>query len=131
MYNTDLILWVWDTFMTIHVIRACSMGLLLVSNWSYFKRVSLIGKFHSTKWTRWIKLFSINSSFEQFKWNLLRISETSMSFSGKCWSSGSHFWRRRKNFSIRGVQEIIDLLKIDFSGLWSSITINLRPYKYS
>ena len=56
--------------------------LILVSNWKCFKWVSLIGKLNSTKWTWWIKLFSVNSGLEWLKSNLLRVSETSMPF---CW----------------------------------------------
>ena len=59
------------------------------------------------------------------------MSGTSIFLLGEYWSSKTYFWRLRKNFWIRRGQEIIDLLKIDFNGLWSLITINLQPYKYS
>ena len=36
--------------------------------------------FDNTKWTWWIKLFSVNSDLVWIKWNLLRVSETSL-----CW----------------------------------------------
>ena len=107
------------------------MGSLLVFNWNCFKLVSLIGKFNSTKWTWWIKLISVNLGSELLKWDLLRASETSMSLLGKYWSSKWYFSRHKKKFKIPGGQEIIDLLKIDFNGLWSLITMNLWSHKYS
>ena len=61
------------------------MGLFWVSNWNYFKRVSLIGKFDSSKCTWSIKVFSINWGLEWLKWGLLRLSETSISFPGEHW----------------------------------------------
>ena len=115
----------------VQVIRVCKMGLLLVSNWNCFKRASLISKLDCTKCTWWIKLSLIASGSEPLKYEMLRVFGTSMSLPGEYWSSKSYFWRRRKNFWIRGGQEIIDPLKIDFNGLWSLITINLHPYKYS
>ena len=62
-------------------------------------------------------VFSVNSGSEWLKWDLLRVSETSMSLPGEYWSLKSYFWRHRKNFWIQGGQEIIDLLKMDFNGL--------------
>ena len=109
----------------------CKMGSFLVCNWNCFKRVSLIGKFDSVKYTWWIKLSSIKSGLELLKWDLLRASETSTSLPGEYWISKSCFWRLRKNFWIGGGQEIIDLLKIECNGLWSLNTINLWLYKYS
>ena len=114
----------------VKAIRVWKMGSFLVSNWNCLNRVSPIGKFNSTKWTWSIKPSSANSGSELLKQDLLTVSETSISLPGEYWSSKSFFWRRRKNFCILGWQ-IFDLLKIDFNVLWSMITINLRPYKYS
>ena len=100
--------------------------LILVSNWKCFKWVSLIGKLNSTKWTWWIKLFSVNSGLEWLKSNLLRVSETSMPLLGKYWSWKSYFWRHKKNFWTGG-QEIIHwklalFVIIDFD---KSVTIQI------
>ena len=46
---------------------------------------------------------------------MVRVCETSMSLLGEYRSSKSYFWRRKKDFLIRGDQEIIDLLKIEFN----------------
>ena len=46
---------------------------------------------------------------------MVRVCETSMSLLGECRSSKSYFRRRKKDFLIRGDQEIIDLLKIEFN----------------
>ena len=112
-------------------IRVSRMGSFLVSNWNFFKRVSLIGKFDGTKWKWWIKLFSVNPGLEWFKWDRLRMSKTSISLPREYWSLNLYFWRRRKNFWIPGGQEILDSLKIDFNGFWSLVIINLSTYKYS
>ena len=85
-----------------------------------------------TKWTLWIKLSSLKSSLEWLKWDLLRVSETSISQPGEYWSLKSYFWRHKKNSGYKeGKKLLIYILKIDFSCLLSLITLNLQLYNYS
>ena len=52
-------------------------GIVFGSTSNFFKWVSLVVKVNSIKWTWWIKLFSVNSSLERFKWDLLKVSDSS------------------------------------------------------
>ena len=56
----------------------------------------MTGNFVSIKWTWWIKLFSVNSDLVWIKWDLLRVSETSL-----CWVN-----IEVQNRTFRGVEKL-------------------------
>ena len=111
----------------VHFIRVCKIESFRVSSLNCSKRSLLIGRFEITKCTWWLRLFSSNSGFEFLMNAQLRASETDIVFPGEYFKSNPDFCKRGKNFWIRDGKLTMNLLKIDFNGWWSLITVNLRP----
>ena len=72
------------------------------------------------------KTIFINSGIEFLMYAPLRASKTNIVFPGEYFKSNSYFCKRRKNFWIRDGQLTMDLLKVNFTGWWSMITVNLH-----